>query len=170
MGAFICNITLLNVNPLLRLCKIFYNSVNCSCICVLCGYDFIDDGVRPCLRTAATNGPIVHPRVICEHGEPWWWWRRLGITPDSSTRAPWKFYQQRHLGQVGGINEGVRILRISNWNTSRVLQHAVKSYDMGPPALLPIRRKLYCGFLSPLKINRLGRVWIREPWVQWQAH
>jgi hypothetical protein len=28
------------------------------------------DGVRR-LRTAATNGPIVHPRVICERGEPW---------------------------------------------------------------------------------------------------
>jgi hypothetical protein len=30
--------------------------------------------------------------------------------------------------------------------------HAVKSYDMGPTALLPLRRKACCGFLSPLKI------------------
>jgi len=47
--------------------------------------------------------------------------------------------------------------------------HAVKSYDMGPTALLPLRRKVCCGFLSPLKIHRLGWVWTREPWVQWQA-
>jgi hypothetical protein len=29
--------------------------------------------------------------------------------------------------------------------------HAVKSYDMGPTALLLFRRKAGCGFLSPLK-------------------
>jgi hypothetical protein len=28
--------------------------------------------------------------------------------------------------------------------------HAIKSYDMGPPALLPLRRKVCCGFLLPL--------------------
>jgi hypothetical protein len=44
-------------------------------------------------------------QVICEHGEPWWWWFRLGITPDSSTRALWQLYQQRHLGQVGVLNQ-----------------------------------------------------------------
>jgi hypothetical protein len=26
-----------------------------------------------------------------------------GIIPDSSTRALWQSYQQRHLGQVGGM-------------------------------------------------------------------
>jgi hypothetical protein len=36
----------------------------------------------------------------------------LGITPDSFTRALWQSYQQRHLGQVGGM-DGVRILPIS---------------------------------------------------------
>jgi hypothetical protein len=29
---------------------------------------------------------------------------------------------------------------------------------MGPQALIPIRRKVCCGFLSPLKIHRVGRV------------
>jgi hypothetical protein len=52
------------------------------------------------------------PRVICEHGEPWWWWCRLRITPESSTRALWQSYQQRHLGKVGGIDKGVWILPI----------------------------------------------------------
>jgi hypothetical protein len=41
---------------------------------------------------------------------------------------------------------------------------------MGPPALLPIQRKVCCGFLSPLQIHRLGGVWTRNLWVQWQAH
>jgi hypothetical protein len=34
--------------------------------------------------------------------------------------------------------------------------HAVKSYDMGPPALLPLWRKVCCGFLLPLKVHCLG--------------
>jgi hypothetical protein len=32
--------------------------------------------------------------------------------------------------------------------------YAVKSYDMGPTALLPFRRKSCFGFLLPLKIHR----------------
>jgi hypothetical protein len=55
-------------------------------------------------------GPLFISWVICERGEPWWWWCRLGKTPDSSTRALWQFYQERHLGQLGGMDEGVRIL------------------------------------------------------------
>jgi hypothetical protein len=35
----------------------------------------------------------------------------------------------------------------------RDLYHAVKSYEMGPTALLPLRRKKYCGFLWPLKVH-----------------
>jgi hypothetical protein len=45
----------------------------------------------------------------------------LGITLDSSIRALWKSYQQRHLGQVGGMDYGVRILPIGIRNTSRDL-------------------------------------------------
>jgi hypothetical protein len=52
------------------------------------------DGLRLCLRTAATNGPIVHPP-----GDMWtWWWFRLGKTPDSYTRALWQSCQHRRLG------------------------------------------------------------------------
>jgi hypothetical protein len=36
--------------------------------------------------------------------------------------------------------------------------HAIKSYNMGPPALFPLRRKACCEFLSSLKINFLGQV------------
>jgi hypothetical protein len=42
-------------------------------------------------------------------GDDTGWW----ITPDSSTRALWQSYKQRHLGKVGGIDEEVRILPIS---------------------------------------------------------
>jgi hypothetical protein len=52
----------------------------------------------------------------------------------------------------------------------KVFLHAVKSYDVGPSALFPIRRKVCWWFLSPLKIHRLGQVWTRDPCVQWQAH
>jgi hypothetical protein len=40
-----------------------------------------------------------------------------GVTPDSSTIALLQAYQQRHLGQVGGMDEGVRILLISKRQT-----------------------------------------------------
>jgi hypothetical protein len=58
------------------------------------------------------TGLLFIPRVICEH-EELWWWCRLRITPDSSTRALWQSYQQRHLGQVGGMDQWVRILSVS---------------------------------------------------------
>jgi hypothetical protein len=46
-----------------------------------------------------------------------------------------------------------------------IFLHAVTFYDMGPPALLHIRRKC-CRFLLPLKILCFGRVQTCEPWVQ----
>jgi hypothetical protein len=42
--------------------------------------------------------------------------------------------------------------------TSRDLLDAVKSYIMGLPALLPIRRNVSCGFLSSLKSIALARL------------
>jgi hypothetical protein len=48
--------------------------------------------------------------------------------------------------------------------TSADLLRAIKCYDMGPPALFPIRRKVCCRFLSPLKIHRLSQVWTHNPW------
>jgi hypothetical protein len=43
------------------------------------------------------------------------------------------------------VNFTSRIISILRW----VFQHALKSYDMGPTTLLPFRRKVCCGFLSP---------------------
>jgi hypothetical protein len=106
------------------------------------GWDYVSKLQPP-------TGLLFIPWVIREHGEPWWWCP-LGITPDSLTIPLWQSYQRRHLGQVEGMDEGVRILRISIWNSLRDILHAVKSY-MGPPTLLLIRRKVCCGFVSPLK-------------------
>jgi hypothetical protein len=53
-----------------------------------------------------------------------------------------------------GEGEMREILSIHPCGISRVILYAVKSYDMGPPALpalLPIQWKVCCGFLSPLK-------------------
>jgi hypothetical protein len=110
-------------------------------------------------------GPIVHPRVIAMWTMLWWY--QQGITPNSSTRALWQppvAYCLRllcaHIYLWSEYENGWR-----KWKrpcgTSRGLQHAVKSYDMGPQALLPIRRKLCWGFVLPLKINRLG--WALNP-------
>jgi hypothetical protein len=115
-------------------------------------------GVRLTSQNCGHHWPIVHPPGECECRSRWWC--RLGITPNSCTRTLWQSYQQRHLKRVGGMDEGMSISRISIFRTSTDLLHAVKSYDMGPPALLPIRRKVCCGFLSPLKIHRLGRVYL----------
>jgi hypothetical protein len=48
--------------------------------------------------------------------------------------------------------------------------YAVKSYDMGPPALLLIRKKDVLRMFVSIKFHRLGRVRPRKLWVQWQAH
>jgi hypothetical protein len=68
--------------------------------------------------------------------------------------------------------KGTRIwhFEVSLFIVANDFLHAVKSYDMGTTALLPLQRKVSCGFLSPLKIHRLSRVLTQEPWVQWQAH
>jgi hypothetical protein len=102
------------------------------------------------------HGPIVHPRLLAMWTVVWWY--RLGLTPNLSTRALW----QPPVLSGGPVSRDIsgastkwtkemRILSIRPRGTSRDLLHAVKSYDMGPPALLPIRRKVYCWFLSPLK-------------------
>jgi hypothetical protein len=78
------------------------------------GWDYVSELQSP-------TGLLFIPLVICGHGKPWWWLCRLGITPDSSTRDLWQSYQQKRLGHVGGMDEGVRILLISIWNISRDL-------------------------------------------------
>jgi hypothetical protein len=44
-----------------------------------------------------------------------------------------------------------------------------KIYDIRPTASFPLRSKACCGFLSPLEVNCLCRIWTSEHWIQWQA-
>jgi hypothetical protein len=68
--------------------------------------------------------------------------------------------------QGGRTGKGINEFGLAEYfvHTCKWFLHAVKFYDMGPPALLPFLRKVCCGFLSPLKSHRLGQVWTREPW------
>jgi hypothetical protein len=86
-------------------------------------------------------------------------------TPNSSTRALWQSFQQSYLvGSTRGVGEGNE-----EFGLLMLFCSYFPSDDLGPPALLPFPRKACCGFVSPLKIHRLSRVWTREPCVQWQS-
>jgi hypothetical protein len=60
-------------------------------------------------------------------------------TPDSSTRALWHSYQQSGSKQEEWV-KGMKILscKVFLFILTSDFLHAVKSYDMGPPALLPL--------------------------------
>jgi hypothetical protein len=69
------------------------------------------------------------------------------------------------------MGEEMRILSIRPSVTSRVILHAIKSYDMGPSRFNSHPRgRCAADVLWPLKIHRIGRVRTRDLWVQWQAH
>jgi hypothetical protein len=59
--------------------------------CMICLYVHVD-GVRLCLWTAATNGPIVYPphthSVMILTEENWWTWRKTGPSATLSTTDP----------------------------------------------------------------------------------
>jgi hypothetical protein len=88
---------------------------------IMMGWDYVSELLPP-------TGLFFITQEICEHGGPRWWRCRLLITTDSSTRALWQSYRQRHLGRVGGMDEALdedeewtRILSISIWNISKSL-------------------------------------------------
>jgi hypothetical protein len=142
------------------------------------------------LRTAASYGPFVHPRVICDvdHG----WWYQLGLSPNLSTRALWQppvlagflsaetslvatstvwFPAIRDTsGASGRWAKEMRIEYIRPRWTSRDLLTCRKILRHGTSGFTSHPKKVCCGFLSPLKIHRLGRARTSNLWVQWQAH
>jgi hypothetical protein len=116
------------------------------------GWDYVSELQPP-------TPPIVHTP-----GDMWAWrsmveWYCQVKIPDSSTRALWQSYKQLPSSKAGGSGEGNKfyLTNFASFIVRRVLLHAVKSYGMGPPALLPLRKKECCRFLSPLKIHRLRR-------------
>jgi hypothetical protein len=102
------------------------------------------------LRTAATNGPLVHPP-----DDIWAWRTTVELcrqrTSDSSTRTLWKSYQQIHL--IASRRNGRREWWI--WPCEVFLF----TFASGLPSF---RRKVCCIFLSPLRIHRLGWFWTRD--------
>jgi hypothetical protein len=137
--------------------------------------DFNDDrveGIRMCLWTAATNGPIVHPPSWYMSMENHDGMLSAGESPDSSSRALWQSYQQNHLvakqeytwqrkwwiwpsTHLCSYFEVIFTCRI-------ILRHRADGF-------VPLWRKACYGFLLPLKIYLLYRFWTLEPWMQWQA-
>jgi hypothetical protein len=130
------------------------------------------DGVRVRLWTAASNGSIIHFPV-----DIWAWrtmvkWYWQGKTLDLSTTAlPGNPTAEPYSSKSGGTSQKEMNLafEVHLFTLRSYFLHAAKFYNMKPIALLPLRRKVCCGFLSPLKIHHLGRVWTGEPWIQWQA-
>jgi hypothetical protein len=82
-------------------------------------------------------------------------------TPASSTIALWQTYWQSHLVATEGMgkrNENLALHSIFVIYASD-FSRAVKSY-MRPLALLPLQRKVCCGFLSTIKIHLY--MWTKE--------
>jgi hypothetical protein len=77
-------------------------------------------------------------------------------TPVSSTRDLRKSCQWSHLiAKQKEVEKKIMNVALQNiiFMLERVLKHAIKSYDMGMTASLPLLMKACCGFLSPLKIH-----------------
>jgi hypothetical protein len=105
-------------------------------------HDHVDRVITRLWSTAA-KGPIVHPP-----GDIWawmtmveWYWQRK--TPDSSTRALLQSYQQLSSNKAGGNGEWNNEFGLTKYSfhTSKVSLTCHKNYDMGPTALLLLRRK-----------------------------
>jgi hypothetical protein len=111
------------------------------------------------LTTTATTGPVVYSQ-----GDMWTCRAMVKIVPAGDN--PWLVYQtflEVLPADISGESwrNGLRsedfayqyVKYLKGYLTCReILRH-------GPPALLPHRRKVCCGSLSPLNINRFGRVW-----------
>jgi hypothetical protein len=121
---------------------------------------FMSMGVRLRLWTVATNGPIVHPpgdMTAWITMVEWYRRRELPIRPYLSGN-PTSSHLVANRGK-GMMNLSLRSIFV---HTCKWFFTYRKSYDMGPTALLPLPRKACYGFLSPLKVHRLGWVWTRK--------
>jgi hypothetical protein len=92
------------------------------------------------------NSLLFMPQVIYEHGEPWW--NDIERKTNFSTRDICQSYQQSHL-VPSRRNTQIWLCKVLLCTLASDFLHAAKSYDMGPPALLPVRRKVCSDFYSP---------------------
>jgi hypothetical protein len=125
------------------------------------GWDYVSELRLP-------TGLLFIPQVIFGHREPRWMMSTGENSQSVYQSALWQSYQLSYLAanreDMEEWNDGHLSAKYF-FHTRGVLLHTVKSYDMRPTPLLPLRRKVCCGFLSPLKILHLGRVWTREPLI-----
>jgi hypothetical protein len=126
------------------------------------------DGVRLCLRTAATNRPIVHPL-----GDMWAWramvmmmlagdksWvihhSSLAVlpaeTPAASSRNGWR-----------SENFAYQYLKYLKGSCCKILWH-------GNSGFISHLKKDVLQIFIAIKIHRFSHVLTCDPWVQWQAH
>jgi hypothetical protein len=139
-------------------CMIFIVTGIISLIDWFFDYDYVGLDIS---ESQPPSGVLFIPRVICVNGKPWWWCR-LGITPDSSARTLWQSCQQIHLGQIGVVDEGVRILPFQYLKyvngcltCHKILWHGTSGFTSHPnEGVLRV-------FIT-LK-NRLGRDWTPRP-------
>jgi hypothetical protein len=115
------------------------------------------DGARLRLWTAASNGPLVHApdhtwawRTMVE----WYWQGKPLIRPTELSGNP----ANSHLVARQEVlsEESYEFCQTKYFCScfQGIFNISKKSFDMGPTALLPLRRKVCCGFLSHWKISR----------------
>jgi hypothetical protein len=133
------------------------------------------DGVRLTSQNCSLFGPIVHSRVTAMWTMVWWY--RLRLTPNSFTRALWQPLVLSYSPVSRDISGASKGMVEGNANfvcpSSLAFKRSLTCHKFlrhGTFGLLPIWKKVCCGFLSPLKIHRLGLVRTRDLWIQWQAH
>jgi hypothetical protein len=126
---------------------------------IMMGWDYVSE-LRPPM------GILLIPQVICEHGEPWWWWCQLG---DNS----WLIHQSS-LAVLSAETSGAsrRNGRSENFayqylkylkgylTCCKLLRHGTSGFTSHP-------KEGALWILSPLKVYRLGWVRTRVNWLLW---
>jgi hypothetical protein len=88
----------------------------------------------------------------------------LEVSDNPTSRNMWQ--QARGMGKM---NENLALRRIYVHTCKWFIFTCHKILRRVADGFTSLRKKACSGFLSPIKIYRLFRVWTREPWVQWQA-
>jgi hypothetical protein len=113
-----------------------------------------------------------HRRAYCSSPGDMWAWRAMVTMPAGDNS--WVVHQSSLAvlpAETYGASRGNRQrVRILPFQYLKYLKGSLTCRKvLLPLALLPIQRKVCCGFLSPIKIHRLDRVWTHDSRAQWQA-
>jgi hypothetical protein len=91
------------------------------------------------------TGILFIPQVIYEHGEPWWWYVHQGSLANLPAESSGSKQEEWAKGMsIWPCKVFLFILQV-------IFLHTVKSYNMGPPALLLLRSKVCCGLFITRK-------------------